>query len=58
MLALSPKERKRVMLEEEKKGASESEIFVADCLTSFIKYNPNLLHMDLQGTGLTEYVLK
>lgn len=31
---------------------------VARCLTRFIKYNPNLLHLDLQGTGLTCYIIK
>lgn len=36
----------------------EHELLVADCLTRFIKYNANLLHFDLQGTGLTEYCIK
>lgn len=36
----------------------EHELLVADCLTRFIKYNSNLLHVDLQGVGLTEYCLK
>jgi len=36
----------------------EHELFVTDCLTRFIKYNPQLLHLDLTGTGLTEYCVK
>ena len=46
------------MDEEEKSLASESELFVAECLCAFIKYNPHLHHLDLQGTGLTEFVLR
>ncbi len=33
-------------------------MFVADCLKKFIKYNSKLLHLNLEGTGLTEYCLK
>ena len=37
--------------------ASESEIFVADCVSAIIKKNQNLIHFDLSGTGLTTYVI-
>jgi RNA-binding protein YhbY len=33
-------------------------MFVADCLKKFIKYNSKLLHLNIEGTGLTEYCLK
>ena len=31
---------------------------MAECVSSLIKYNPHLHHLDLQGCGLTEYILK
>ena len=58
MQNLSADEIEKLLVEEERKHVSESELFVADCLSRFIKYNPNVLHLNLEGTGLTQYVLK
>ena len=55
---LTPKKKAAALLKEKLRGLSKSEIFVANCLSRFIKYNSNLHHLELQGTGLTEYVLK
>ena len=44
---LGEDDRAKAILEEERQGVTESELFVADCLSRFIKYNPNLLHLDL-----------
>lgn len=35
----------------------EHEIFVAQCLTKFIKYNTNLLHLNLQSASLSAYLI-
>lgn len=60
------KKKKDKMTEEELKDYEEeerraqidpNELLVADCLSAFIKYNPHLHHLDLQGCGLTNYIL-
>ena len=44
--------------EERRFGKDENELLVADCLSEFIKYNPHLHHLDLQGCGLTTHILE
>ena len=36
------------------KGLTSNAQFVVDCICTIIKYNPNLIHLDLSNTGLTE----
>lgn len=52
-------EQMRLYNEEmEKKSAEPQEREVAACLSNLIKYNPHLHHIDLQGCGLTSFILK
>ena len=54
---LNEKEKDEMFAEEQLEKADQTEIFVADCLCNFIKHNTNLHHLDLQGCGLTTFVL-
>lgn len=48
---------------QKQEGATEAPLTqmnqeVMDCLKDFIKYNPNLVYLDLQKSGLSEPILK
>ena len=37
---------------------SEWNMYVMDMFRDFVKYNPNLIHLDLQNTGLMSPAIK
>lgn len=55
---LGEEERMLYYRELERESIPEQELYVADCLSKFIKYNPHLHHLDVQCCGLTQYILK
>ena len=55
----SPMKKKKLYYRElERASIPPQELYVADCLSKFIKYNPNLHHLDVQCCGLTKHILK
>ena len=55
---LTDEEKKLYYRELERASIPPQELYVADCLSKFIKYNPNLHHLDVQCCGLTKHILK